>query len=148
MTVNPPLHADIVGSSLRSNVTIGLPADHPMFEHDCFLHATTGVTPKVSIPAPTALHFCLENGARDPAVYADAEDTFDDTAWAYLCRGNSHSTWIPSGGCEPVAEELLAVCNYDGYFLEYDSDRAGTFEPLLFLPKMREFAEIAPEVGS
>src|SRR5208337_531721 len=43
--------------------------------------------------------------------------------------------WISSGGYEPVAESLLGKCNYDGYFLEYDSERAGGFEPLRFLPK-------------
>ncbi len=52
----------------------------------------------------------------------------------HVCRGNFRSTWISSGGYEPVAEQLLAVCNYDGYFLEYDSERAGGFEPLRFLP--------------
>ena len=39
------------------------------------------------------------------------------------------------GGYEPVAETLLAGTNYDGYFLEYDFDRAGGFEPLRYLPK-------------
>jgi 5-methyltetrahydropteroyltriglutamate--homocysteine methyltransferase len=53
----------------------------------------------------------------------------------HVCRGNFRSTWISSGGYEPVAESLLAKCNYDGYFLEYDSERAGGFEPLRFLPK-------------
>jgi 5-methyltetrahydropteroyltriglutamate--homocysteine methyltransferase len=53
----------------------------------------------------------------------------------HVCRGNFRSTFISSGGYEPVAESLLAKCNYDGYFLEYDSDRAGGFEPLRFLPK-------------
>src|SRR5688572_5506861 len=53
----------------------------------------------------------------------------------HVCRGNFRSTWIASGGYEPVAERLLAECNYDGYFLEYDSERAGGFEPLRFLPK-------------
>jgi len=52
-----------------------------------------------------------------------------------VCRGNFRSTWISSGGYEPVANNLLANCNYDGYFLEYDSERAGGFEPLRFLPK-------------
>ncbi|TFD59685.1 5-methyltetrahydropteroyltriglutamate--homocysteine S-methyltransferase [Cryobacterium sp. Hh7] len=52
----------------------------------------------------------------------------------HVCRGNFRSTWISSGGYEPVAEQLLGVCNYDGYFLEYDSERAGGFEPLRFLP--------------
>ncbi len=53
----------------------------------------------------------------------------------HVCRGNFKSTWISSGGYEPVAEPLLAGCNYDGYFLEYDTERAGGFEPLRFLPK-------------
>jgi 5-methyltetrahydropteroyltriglutamate--homocysteine methyltransferase len=58
----------------------------------------------------------------------------------HVCRGNFRSTWITSGGYEPVAEALLGGCNYDGYFLEYDSDRAGGFEPLRFLPKGRKLA--------
>jgi 5-methyltetrahydropteroyltriglutamate--homocysteine methyltransferase len=53
----------------------------------------------------------------------------------HICRGNFRSTWITSGGYEPVAEILFGICNYDGYFLEYDSDRAGGFEPLRFVPK-------------
>ena len=53
----------------------------------------------------------------------------------HVCRGNFRSTWISSGGYEPVAERCSARCNYDGYFLEYDTDRAGGFEPLRFLPK-------------
>jgi 5-methyltetrahydropteroyltriglutamate--homocysteine methyltransferase len=56
----------------------------------------------------------------------------------HVCRGNFRSTFIASGGYEPVAENLLANCDYDGYFLEYDSDRAGGFEPLRFLPVGRK----------
>jgi 5-methyltetrahydropteroyltriglutamate--homocysteine methyltransferase len=52
-----------------------------------------------------------------------------------ICRGNFRSTWISEGGYEPVAEVLLGQLNYDGYFLEYDTERAGGFEPLRFLPK-------------
>ncbi len=59
----------------------------------------------------------------------------DMTITTHVCRGNFRSTFISSGGYEPVAESLLGRCNYDGYFLEYDSDRAGGFEPLRFLPK-------------
>jgi 5-methyltetrahydropteroyltriglutamate--homocysteine methyltransferase len=59
----------------------------------------------------------------------------DMTITTHVCRGNFRSTFISSGGYEPVAESLLAKCNYDGYFLEYDTDRAGGFEPLRFLPK-------------
>jgi 5-methyltetrahydropteroyltriglutamate--homocysteine methyltransferase len=53
----------------------------------------------------------------------------------HICRGNFRSTWITSGGYEPVAEVLFGSVNYDGYFLEYDSDRAGGFEPLRFVSK-------------
>jgi len=59
----------------------------------------------------------------------------DMTITTHVCRGNFRSTWISSGGYEPVAENLLGRCNYDGYFLEYDSERAGGFEPLRYLPK-------------
>ena len=59
----------------------------------------------------------------------------DMTITTHVCRGNFRSTFISSGGYEPVAESLLGKCNYDGYFLEYDSDRAGGFDPLRFLPK-------------
>lgn len=67
--------------------------------------------------------------------YAIAERPSDMVITTHVCRGNFRSTWISSGGYEPVAETLLAGTNYDGYFLEYDSDRAGGFEPLRFLPK-------------
>jgi 5-methyltetrahydropteroyltriglutamate--homocysteine methyltransferase len=53
----------------------------------------------------------------------------------HICRGNFRSTWISEGGYEPIAEILLGKLNYDGYFLEYDTARAGGFEPLRFLPK-------------
>ncbi len=189
--------------SIRINGKIGFSANHPMLEHFKFLKAHTKVTPKMTIPSPTVLHFRLEPGSVNKAAYASRDAIFDDlaiayqnaikafyaagcrylqfddTAWAYLCskeelqkardrgldvdhlqdtytkcinkaleakpadmtitthvcRGNFRSTFISSGGYEPVAESLLAKCNYDGYFLEYDTDRAGGFEPLRFLPK-------------
>jgi 5-methyltetrahydropteroyltriglutamate--homocysteine methyltransferase len=67
--------------------------------------------------------------------YAIAERPADMVITTHVCRGNFRSTWISSGGYEPVAESMLAGTNYDGYFLEYDSDRAGGFEPLRYLPK-------------
>lgn len=67
--------------------------------------------------------------------YAIAERPADMMITTHVCRGNFRSTWISSGGYEPVAETMLAGTNYDGYFLEYDSDRAGGFEPLRYLPK-------------
>lgn len=59
----------------------------------------------------------------------------DMTITTHVCRGNFRSTFISSGGYEPVAKNLLEGCNYDGYFLEFDTERAGGFEPLRFLPK-------------
>ena len=53
----------------------------------------------------------------------------------HVCRGNFRSAWISEGGYEPIAEIMLGELNYDGYFLEYDTARAGGFEPLRFLPK-------------
>ncbi|MCC6888113.1 MAG: 5-methyltetrahydropteroyltriglutamate--homocysteine S-methyltransferase [Hyphomicrobiales bacterium] len=59
----------------------------------------------------------------------------DMTITTHVCRGNFRSSWVTEGGYEPVAERLLGGVNYDGYFLEYDSDRSGGFEPLRFLPE-------------
>ncbi|MGA9514026.1 MAG: 5-methyltetrahydropteroyltriglutamate--homocysteine S-methyltransferase [Pseudolabrys sp.] len=188
--------------SIRITGKIGF-SNHPMVEHFKFLKAHTKVTPKMTIPSPSVMHFRLEPGAVAKSAYPDRDAIFDDlavayqkavrafydagcrylqwddTAWAYLCsrdqltkakergldvdhlqetytrcinkgleakpadmtvtthvcRGNFRSTFISSGGYEPVAENLLGKCNYDGYFLEYDSDRAGGFDPLRFLPK-------------
>ena len=188
---------------LKVDGRVSFPSDHPMLDHYRFLQATTSATPKMSIPAPTVMHFRLEQDSVSMSAYEHRDDIFDDlaqtyrdavrafydagcrylqfddTAWAYLCseaelekasargievdgladryahlinesladkpddmvitthvcRGNFRSTWISSGGYEPVAEQLLSLCNYNGYFLEYDSERAGGFEPLRFLPE-------------
>ena len=53
----------------------------------------------------------------------------------HLCRGNFRSHWVASGGYEPVAEVLFNQINSDAYFMEYDTDRAGGFEPLRFVPR-------------
>ena len=57
----------------------------------------------------------------------------DLTITMHICRGNFRSTWFSSGGYEPVAETLFGGCHVDGFFLEYDSERAGGFEPLRFI---------------
>jgi 5-methyltetrahydropteroyltriglutamate--homocysteine methyltransferase len=53
----------------------------------------------------------------------------------HLCRGNFQSTFVASGGYEPVAEILFNRIKVHGYFMEYDSERAGGFEPLRHVPK-------------
>jgi 5-methyltetrahydropteroyltriglutamate--homocysteine methyltransferase len=59
----------------------------------------------------------------------------DMTVCMHLCRGNARSHWIADGGYEPVAEVLFNEFEVDGYFLEYDSSRAGDFSPLRFVPR-------------
>ena len=176
---------------------------HPMLEHFKFLKAHTRVTPKMTIPAPSTLHFRQGRNLISKDVYPTLDAFFDDlaaayraairafydagcrylqlddTAWAMVCdpserahskergddpdalparyaqltnaalqgkpadmaitmhscRGNFRSTFIASGGYEFVAEQLLAHTGLDGYFLEYDSERAGGFEPLRYFPK-------------
>jgi 5-methyltetrahydropteroyltriglutamate--homocysteine methyltransferase len=76
-----------------------------------------------------------------PMVYAGminaamSDIPSDMTITMHLCRGNFRSTFVASGGYEPVAEILFNTINVHGYFMEYDSARAGGFEPLRFVPK-------------
>ncbi|MBI2181809.1 MAG: 5-methyltetrahydropteroyltriglutamate--homocysteine S-methyltransferase [Deltaproteobacteria bacterium] len=53
----------------------------------------------------------------------------------HLCRGNFRSSWVAEGGYDPVAEVLFNELELDGYFLEFDTPRAGNFAPLRYLPK-------------
>ncbi len=82
-----------------------------------------------------------EDPEKLPAIYAGminaaiADRPADMTITMHLCRGNFQSSWIAQGGYEPVAEILFNVISVDGYFMEFDSDRAGGFEPLRFVPK-------------
>lgn len=55
----------------------------------------------------------------------------------HLCRGNFQSTWAASGGYERIAEALFTEMDVDGYFLEFDDERSGGFEPLRFLPRQK-----------
>ncbi|CAI1097369.1 5-methyltetrahydropteroyltriglutamate--homocysteine methyltransferase [Serratia rubidaea] len=72
-------------------------------------------------------------------IYADVLNTAiagkpdDLTIGLHVCRGNFRSTWISEGGYEPVAEILFGQVNIDAFFLEYDNERSGGFEPLRFI---------------
>jgi 5-methyltetrahydropteroyltriglutamate--homocysteine methyltransferase len=82
-----------------------------------------------------------EDPARLPALYARlinaaiSKRPEDMTVCIHICRGNNQSAWVAEGGYEPVAEELFNAVDVDGYFLEYDSPRAGDFKPLRYVPK-------------
>jgi 5-methyltetrahydropteroyltriglutamate--homocysteine methyltransferase len=76
-----------------------------------------------------------------PAIYAGminaaiADLPSGMTITMHLCRGNFRSNFVATGGYEPVAEILFNTIDVHGYFVEYDTKRAGTFEPLRFVPK-------------
>jgi 5-methyltetrahydropteroyltriglutamate--homocysteine methyltransferase len=59
----------------------------------------------------------------------------DMTITMHLCRGNFRSSWIAQGGYEPVADMLFNQIGVDGYFMEFDTEPAGGFEPLRFVPR-------------
>ncbi len=173
-----------------------------MVSHFDFLKQTAHVTPKQSLPSPTALHYRGGRKAISMEVYPDIDNFFHDLGLAYqkaidafaragctylpldevylaylcdpnqheelrsrgeapehlmltyvnlinlaianrpddmtlamhLCRGNFQSSWIAQGGYEPVADLLFNTIGVDVYFMEYDTERAGGFEPLRFLP--------------
>jgi 5-methyltetrahydropteroyltriglutamate--homocysteine methyltransferase len=190
-------------AALRVHDRIRLNA--PIFADDfAFLRDTvgSGVTPKLTIPSPSMVHYRGGPAAIDPSVYPDVEEfwrdlsaayaeqvraiaalgctylQFDDTSLAYLndpaqraemaergddaehlhlryikqinaalaakpagltvtthmCRGNFRSSWVASGGYDFVAEALFNELKVDGFFLEFDDERSGGFEPLRFVP--------------
>jgi 5-methyltetrahydropteroyltriglutamate--homocysteine methyltransferase len=179
--------------------------DHPMLEHFKFLKAHTGRTPKMTIPAPSALYGRPALTPIDKAIYPNLDTFFADLGQAYrkavrafadagcryiqldevfiamlcdpkycqqmrdrgddpdylagvyadlineamsdippdmtvtmhLCRGNYKSTFMGSGGYDAMQEVLFDRIKVHGYFMEYDSARAGGFEPLKRLQKGR-----------
>jgi 5-methyltetrahydropteroyltriglutamate--homocysteine methyltransferase len=66
---------------------------------------------------------------------AVADRPFDMAICTHLCRGNYKSGWMAEGSYEHVAEALFSDLDVDGFFLEYDDERSGGFEPLRYLPK-------------
>jgi 5-methyltetrahydropteroyltriglutamate--homocysteine methyltransferase len=56
------------------------------------------------------------------------------TVTTHMCRGNFRSSWVAQGGYDFVADALFNQLNVDGYFMEYDDERSGGFEPLRFVP--------------
>jgi 5-methyltetrahydropteroyltriglutamate--homocysteine methyltransferase len=178
-------------------------SNHPMIEHFKLVAAHTKRTPKITIPAPSAIYGRPVLPPIDKTVYPRLDALFDDLGQAYkkavrgfadagcrylqldevfiamlcdpkyrqqmkergddpeqlaalygdliniamsdippdmtitmhMCRGNYKSTYMGSGGYEAVQEILFDKINVHGFFMEYDSARAGSFEPLRLLPK-------------
>src|SRR5450631_327204 len=184
---------------------LGMAKPHPMVEHFKFVAAHTKRTPKITIPAPSAIYGRPIRLPIDQKIYPKLDAFFDDLGQAYkkavrafadagcrylqldevfiamlcdpnyrqkmkdrgddpealgalygdlintamsdippdmtitmhLCRGNYKSTFMGAGGYEAVQEILFNKIKVHGFFMEYDSDRAGGFEPLRLVPRGR-----------
>jgi 5-methyltetrahydropteroyltriglutamate--homocysteine methyltransferase len=83
------------------------------------------------VPASAILESTL---AADQAMIAAARAKDPDvTIGMHICRGNNRSAWLAAGGYQPLAERLFGTVDVDRFLLEYDTERAGGFEPLRFV---------------
>jgi 5-methyltetrahydropteroyltriglutamate--homocysteine methyltransferase len=105
----------------------------------------------VQLDSPRYTYACSEEGRErlrnlgiDPEPWLEEMIAFDNrliegfdgvTFGLHLCRGNHRSMWAVEGGYDPIAERLFNELNVDRLLLEYDSPRAGTFEPLRLVPE-------------
>jgi 5-methyltetrahydropteroyltriglutamate--homocysteine methyltransferase len=71
----------------------------------------------------------------DNLALAGARGTPGVTVGLHMCRGNNRSRWHAEGGYDPVAEKAFQQLNVDRFLLEYETERAGSFEPLRWVPK-------------
>ena len=192
---NKTWHGPVIRGKLRR-------ARNIVLDDFLFLQGVTTQIPKVTLPAPSVMHFFGGENGVDPAIYPDLELFFADLAAIYrdeiaalhaqgcrylqidevplallcdsairqavtargadperliglyikavndalggrpadlcvvmhLCRGNYRGRWMGAGGYDPIAERLFNQLDVDGFLLEFDSERAGTFEPLRHLP--------------
>jgi 5-methyltetrahydropteroyltriglutamate--homocysteine methyltransferase len=90
-----------------------------------YIHDEMGVDPEEALDEAIRVdNTCFQDARRDGVIFA-----------IHLCRGNNRSQWYAEGGYDPIAEKLFNELNVDVFLLEYESERAGTFEPLRFVPR-------------
>src|SRR5918996_5539450 len=90
-----------------------------------YVKSELGLEPDAALDeAIRADNACLEGAKRAGIILA-----------IHLCRGNNRSQWYAEGGYDAIAEKLFAQLQVDTFLLEYESERAGTFEPLRFVPR-------------
>jgi len=90
-----------------------------------YIRDEMGVDPETALDEAIRVdNACLKDAKRNGVLFA-----------IHLCRGNAVSKWYAEGGYDPIAEKLFNQLNVDIFLLEYESERAGTFEPLRFVPK-------------
>jgi 5-methyltetrahydropteroyltriglutamate--homocysteine methyltransferase len=92
-----------------------------------YIQEEMGQDPEQALDEAIKVDNAVLEGARKKGV----------TLAIHLCRGNNRSQWYAEGGYDPIAEKLFGQLNVDAFLLEYESDRAGTFEPLRFVPKSK-----------
>jgi 5-methyltetrahydropteroyltriglutamate--homocysteine methyltransferase len=73
--------------------------------------------------------------AADNAMIQNIQRSADVVIGIHFCRGNKRSAWGAEGSYEPIAEKAFGSLKMDRYLFEFDSERAGGFEPLRFVPK-------------
>jgi 5-methyltetrahydropteroyltriglutamate--homocysteine methyltransferase len=89
-----------------------------------YVQEEMGVDPEAALDEAIRVdNSCLDGVRRDGVTLA-----------IHLCRGNNRSQWYAEGGYDPIAEKLFNQLNVDRFLLEYDSERAGTFDALRFVP--------------
>ncbi len=90
-----------------------------------YIRAEIGVDPDVALDEAIRVdNACLEGVRREGVTLA-----------MHLCRGNNRSQWYAEGGYDPIAEKLFGGLDVDAFLLEYESERAGSFEPLRYVPR-------------
>ncbi len=97
----------------------------PKWRH--FVEDEMGVNPETALDEAIRVdNACLEGLNRQGVTLA-----------MHLCRGNNRSQWYAEGGYDPIAEKLFNQLNVDRFLLEYESERAGTFDALRFVPRSK-----------
>jgi len=90
-----------------------------------YIQEEMGVDPEQALDEAIRVdNTCLQGVKREGVVFA-----------IHLCRGNNQSKWYAEGGYDPIAEKFFNQLDVDAFLLEYESERAGTFEPLRFVPR-------------
>jgi len=123
----------IIKAEIKALVDEGIPyvqIDAPRYSYYIdpkwrrYVQDEMGVDPSQALQEAIRVdNVCLEGARRPGVVFA-----------IHLCRGNNRSQWYAEGGYDPIAEQLFNQLNVDAFLLEYESERAGTFEPLRFVP--------------
>ncbi len=128
--------APIIKSEIQALVSEGvkyIQIDAPRYSYYLdpkwrdYIKTEMGASPEAALDEAIRVdNACLDGATREGVVLA-----------MHLCRGNNRSQWYAEGGYDPIAEKLFNELNVDAFLLEYESDRAGTFEPLRFVPRTK-----------